>query len=165
MKKLVLVFICCFFATGAFAESKGFQLSLIPDIAIESKTTHIKGVSLNIWGENPQNGVALGIVNGSTGDSSGISLGLLANYAESYEGAQLAWIANYSSIKLTGLQWAAFNYAERLHGLQLGFVNFAATADKGIQVGFINIMRNTKVWFKNFPDEIAPVMAFVNWRF
>ncbi|MDA3902554.1 MAG: hypothetical protein PF441_03780 [Desulfuromusa sp.] len=165
MKKLVLVFICCFFATGAFAETKSFQLSLIPDIAIESRNTHIRGVSLNIWGENPQNGVALGIVNGSTGNSSGISLAWLANYAESYEGAQLAWIANYTSINLTGLQWAAFNYAERLHGLQLGFVNFAVTADKGVQIGFINIMRNTKVWFSNFPDEIAPVMPLINWRF
>ncbi len=165
MKKLVLVFICCFCATGAFAETKGFQLSLIPDIAIESRTTHIKGVSLNIWGENPQNGIALGVVNGSTGASSGISLAWLANYAESYEGAQIAWIANYSSVKLTGLQWAAFNYAENLHGLQLGLVNFAAASDKGVQVGFVNIMKKTKEWFINFPDEIAPVMVFVNWRF
>ncbi len=170
MKKLVLVLIACFFATGAFAETKsagaqGFQLSLIPDIAIHSKATHIKGVSLGIWGENPQNALTLGIVNGSTGNSSGISLGLLANYAESYEGAQIAWIANYTAVKFTGLQWAAFNYAERLNGIQLGFVNFAETSDKGVQVGFINIMNNTKLWFSNFPDEVAPVMPFVNWRF
>ena len=165
MKKLILVFIGCFFATGAFAETQSFQLSLIPDIAIHSKTTNIKGVSLSIWGENPQTALALGVVNGSTGTSSGISLGLLANYAESYEGAQLAYIANYSSGKLSGLQLAAFNYAARLHGLQLGLINFAETSDRGIQVGFINIMNNTKEWFRNFPDEIAPVMAFVNWRF
>jgi hypothetical protein len=165
MKKLILIFMCCFFATGALAETQGFQLSLIPDIAIHSKTTHIKGVSLSLWGENPQNALAFGVVNGSVGYSSGISLGLLANYAESYEGAQLAWIANYSSVKLTGLQWAAFNYAENLHGVQIGFVNFAETSDRGVQVGFINIMNNTKEWFRNFPNEIAPVMAFVNWRF
>ncbi len=165
MKKLICVLIGCFFATGAFAETQSFQLSLIPDIAIESRTSHIKGVSLSIWGENPQTAIALGVVNGSTGNSSGISLGLLANYTESYEGAQLAWIANYASVKFTGLQWAAFNYAEQLHGLQLGFVNFAGTSDKGVQVGFINFMKNTKGWFENFPDEVAPVMAFVNWRF
>lgn len=165
MKKLVLVIIGCFFATGAFAQSRPFQLSLIPEIALESKTTHITGVSLNIWGENPQNAIALGIVNGSTGQSSGLSLSLLANYAESYEGAQLAWVANYASVRFTGLQWAAFNYAERLHGLQLGFVNFAETSERGVQVGFINVMNNTKVWFGNFPDEVAPIMPFVNWRF
>jgi hypothetical protein len=165
MKKLVLVLLGCFIATGAFAETKGFQLSLIPDVAIHSKTTHIKGVSLSIWGENPQTAFALGVVNGSTGDSSGISLGLLANYAENYTGAQLAYIANYSSIEHSGLQLAAFNYAERLHGLQLGFINFAGTSEKGVQVGLINIMNQTKKWFSNFPNEVAPGMIFVNWRF
>lgn len=165
MKKLVLLFLACFLATGAMAETKGFQMSLIPDIAIQPTTTHIKGVTLNIWGENPQNAIALGIVNGSTGNSSGISLSLLANYSETYEGAQLAWIANYSSKKFTGLQWAAFNYAEKLHGLQLGLINFAETSDKGVQVGFINIMNETKKWFGNLPNEIAPGMVFVNWRF
>ncbi|WP_321389087.1 LA_2272 family surface repeat-containing protein [uncultured Desulfuromusa sp.] len=165
MKKLILILMSCLFATGALAETQGFQLSFIPDIAIHSRTTHIKGVSLNLWGENPQTGFALGVVNGSTGNSSGISLGLLANYAENYEGAQLAWIANYSSAKLSGLQLAAFNYAENLHGVQVGYVNFADTSDRGVQVGLINIMNNTKQWFRNFPNEIAPVMPFVNWRF
>lgn len=165
MKKLLLVLISCLFATGAVAETKSFQLSLIPEIAIEARTNHIQGVSLGIWSENPQTAVAIGVVNGSTGKSAGISFGLLANYAQSYEGAQLAWIANYSSARLTGFQWAAFNYAESLHGLQLGFVNFAASTNKGVQVGFINIIKNTKLWFNNFPDAVAPVMPFVNWRF
>lgn len=165
MKKLVFVLIGCFFATGALAETQSFQLSLIPDVAIHSKTTHIKGVSLSLWGENPQTALALGVVNGSTGNSSGLSLGLLANYSESYKGAQLAWIANYSSQEFTGLQWAAFNYAAKLHGLQLGFVNFAQSSDQALQVGFINIMNNTKEWFANFPNEVAPFMVLVNWRF
>ena len=135
MKKFIFVLIGCFFASTAFAETQAFQLSLIPDLAIHPKTTHIKGVSLSIWGENPQTALALGIVNGSTGDSSGLSFGLLANYAESYKGAHLAWVANYSSARFSGLQMAAFNYAERLNGLQLGFINFAAATDKGVQVG------------------------------
>ncbi len=63
MKKLVLVLLGCFIATGAFAETKGFQLSLIPDVAIHAKTTHIKGVSLSIWGENPQTALAIGVAN------------------------------------------------------------------------------------------------------
>ena len=165
IKQSLLVLLGCFFATGAFAETKPFQLSLIPDVAIHTKTTHIQGVSLGIWSENPQTALAFGVVNGSTGNSSGLSLGLLANYAENYEGAQLAWIANYSSARLSGLQMAAFNYAERLHGLQLGFINFAAASDKGVQVGLINVMKSTKAWFGNLPDEVAPVMVFVNWRF
>jgi len=165
IKKLVLVLLGCFIATGAFAEPQSFQASLIPDVAVHAKTTHIKGVSLSIWGENPQNALAIGVVNGSTGSSTGISLGFLANYAENYKGAHLAFIANYSSMQFTGLQLSAFNYAERLNGLQLGFINFAAVTDKGVQVGLINVMKSTPTWFSNLPDELAPAMVFVNWRF
>ena len=69
-------------ATGLRAEeSHFFQASLTPDIAIYPKTTEINGLSLNIWGENPQQGVALGFVNGSTGDSAGFSWGLF-NYSD-----------------------------------------------------------------------------------
>jgi hypothetical protein len=149
MKKLVLVLLGCLIATGALAETKGFQMSLIPNVAIYSKTTYIKGVSLNVWGENPQNAFALGLVNGSTGNSSGFSLGLIVNYADSYKGLQIAPV----------------NYASRLHGLQLGFVNMAMTAEAGVQIGVINIMSQTEKWFSNFPDEVAPGMVFVNWRF
>ena len=148
-KKLVLLLLGCLIATGALAETKGFQLSLVPDVAIHSSSTHIKGVSLNVWGENPQNAFALGLVNGSTGNSSGFSLGLIVNYADSYKGLQIAPV----------------NYASRLHGLQLGFVNMAMTAEAGVQIGLINIMSQTETWFSNFPDEVAPGMVFVNWRF
>ena len=102
MKKSILVLLSCFLATAAFADTQPFQLSLIPDVAIHGKTTHIQGVTLGIWGENPQTALAVGVVNGSTGESSGISLGFLANYAESYQGAHLAWIANYSSARFHG---------------------------------------------------------------
>lgn len=165
MKKLLFVVILCCFSTGAFAETKGFQLSLTPDIAIQTKTTQIEGLTLGLWSQNPQNALALGIVNGSTGNSSGLSLGLLANYSENYKGAQLAWIANYAKGEVTGFQWAAFNYASKLHGLQLGFINYAEAAENGLQVGLVNIMNNTKKWFGNFPNEVAPVMVLVNWRF
>jgi hypothetical protein len=165
MNKLLITIILCCFSTAAFAETKGFQLSLTPDIAIQTKTTQIEGVTFGLWSENPQNALALGIVNGSTGQSSGLSLGLLANYSEDYKGAQLAWIANYAKGQVKGLQWAAFNYAASLHGLQLGFVNYAESSGKGLQVGFVNIMNETREWFGNLPNEVAPGMVFLNWRF
>lgn len=165
MKKWVLVVFCCFFATGAFAETRNFNLSVTPDLAIHSRDTRIAGFSLGIWSENPQDAFTLGIVNGSTGTSSGLSLGLLANYSQNYKGAQLAFIANYASGNVTGLQWSAFNYATNLHGLQLGFINFADTCDKGVQVGLINIMNQTKQWFTHLPNEVAPGMVLINWRF
>ena len=149
MKKTFLALLGCLIATGSYAETEGFQMSLIPDVAIHSKTTYIKGASINVWGENPQDAFALGVVNGSTGNSSGFSLGLIVNYADSYNGLQIAPV----------------NYASRLHGLQLGFVNMAMTAEAGVQIGLINIMSQTEEWFSNFPDEVAPGMVFVNWRY
>ena len=179
MKKMLLVLICCLFATGAYAETKPFQLSLVPDVALQSQTTYIKGVSLNIWGENQQTGFALGFVNGSTGDSVGFSWGFLGNYAENYKGLQLGLVnytsakmtgaqlgfVNYTADQMTGFQWGFVNGAEKLHGLQLGLVNYAATADGALQVGLVNIMKETKAWFTEFPEEVTPVMVLVNWRF
>ncbi len=165
MKKLLLLVIGCLFVTGASAESEIFQASLIPEIALHEKSVHIQGVTLSIWGENPQSALSLGIVNGSTGYSSGVSLGLLANYAQSYEGIQLAWVANYSALHFRGLQGGAFNYAGSLNGLQFGLINVAATTAKGIQLGLVNIIQDTPGWFERFPNEVAPVMPLVNWRF
>ncbi len=162
MNKLMIAALSGMAALGAFAESKPFQASLTPDIAVEDKGTRIEGVALSIWGENEQKAFALGFVNGSTGDSAGVSLGLL-NYSESYTGAQLAFV-NYSTGAYTGLQLGTVNYATKLKGLQLGFVNYAETAESGVQIGFINLLPETTEWFSGFPDEVAPGMIFVNWR-
>src|SRR5271170_8211052 len=90
MKKILVVAALAISAAGLRAdESHGFQASLTPDIAIYPKTAEIHGLSLNIWGENPQQGVALGFVNGSTGYSAGFSWGLV-NYSESYTGVSWA---------------------------------------------------------------------------
>jgi hypothetical protein len=169
MKKFAFVLIGCLFATGAFstsavaAETKGFQLSLIPDIAIHSKDTYIKGVSIGIWNENPQTGFAWGFVNGATGDSSGFMLGNLANYAENYTGIQFGAIANYNKGKFKGVQSASFNYAGTLTGLQLGVINYAKSVEAGVQIGLINIIASNKTWFGNFPEELAPGMVVINW--
>jgi hypothetical protein len=78
MKKILLVITLCLLATSAVSEdSKPFQASLVPEVAIHSRDTRINGFTLNIWGENSQSGFALGFVNGSTGDSKGFSWGLV----------------------------------------------------------------------------------------
>lgn len=162
MKKLVLSLLLCFVAASAYAETASFQLSLVPDVAIHSRDTFIKGVTLSIWGENPQSALALGFVNGSTGNSVGFSWGLV-NYAESYRGVELAAV-NVASGTFTGLQWGFFNYSEKLSGLQFGTINVANTADRAIQIGFINIIPQNE-WFSEFPKALTPGMIFVNWRF
>ncbi|MCF7816980.1 MAG: hypothetical protein K9M54_03770 [Kiritimatiellales bacterium] len=176
MKRMMIVAVGCVVVAGAYAESKSFQASLTPDIAIHSKDTHIKGVALSIWGENPQSALAIGFVNGSSGDSVGLSWGLL-NYAENYKGVQWAF-ANCATGKfvgwqggcvnfaedLTGLQTGTVNLANKLTGLQLGMVNYAKTAESGVQIGLVNIIESNG-WFDGLPDELAKGMVFVNWRF
>src|SRR6267154_159045 len=78
------------FAITAFslqADDTAIQLSLTPDIALFPRTTTVRGISLNIWGENQQWGLTLGLVNGSTGESGGFTWGIV-NYADSYRGFQ-----------------------------------------------------------------------------
>ncbi|MCK5676229.1 MAG: hypothetical protein KAH99_04355 [Verrucomicrobia bacterium] len=81
MKKLLLVGFGCALTASALAETAGFQASLTPDIAVEDRDTRINGIRLNIWGENPQSGFALGFVNSASEDSKGLVLGIV-NYAQ-----------------------------------------------------------------------------------
>jgi len=186
MKILIACLATVLVSTGAMAGTRAFNLSLTPDIAIYPRTDTIEGLTLSIWGENQQSGLALGIVNGSAGDSAGVSLGCL-NYGENYKGLQwglvnytkhnsagfqggfifgfLASGVNYVGGNMTGFYTAVFNYAGNLTGLELGLINYAENADSGVQIGLINIINQNKSWFGNMPSEVAPVMIFVNWRF
>lgn len=160
MKKIV-----CFTIMAAgiacLKAQEPFQASLTPDIAIHSSSTQINGLSLSIWGENPQHGVALGFINGSTGDSGGFTWGLF-NYADSYTG--VAWGAvNVSREKFVGWQDGFANISSEFHGVQTGFVNYAEHL-RGVQFGFINIAKNNP-WFDELPDRLAPGFPFVNWSF
>ena len=176
MNKFVMTVVVCAVATAVMAETKPFQASLTPDIAIHSRDTRINGVALSIWGENPQSAFALGFVNGASGDSVGFSLGL-ANYAENYKGVQWSFVncatgefvgwqdgfVNYAN-SMTGFQSGVVNIAKNMKGLQLGAVNYAETVDGGVQIGVVNIITQNE-WFSSFPSELAKGFVFVNWRF
>ncbi|MEY4384731.1 MAG: hypothetical protein RLY20_14 [Verrucomicrobiota bacterium] len=164
-------------AAAPSTSEAGFQLSLTPEIALHSTFTHIHGVSLGVWGENPQTSLTLGIVNGSREHSSGLSLALGVNYAESYEGVQWGLVnisktsftgwqsgaINYSQGSFVGLQSGFVNVAEDVNGLQWGCVNYTEKM-KGAQIGFLNIIRDNG-WFDRFPDKLATAFPFVNWSF
>jgi hypothetical protein len=180
MKKVFLIacMMIMMISTETMAGSKPIQLSLTPDIALFDRGTTIEGLALSLWGENPQTALALGIVNGSTGSSAGFSWGFLLNYADSYKGIQwapvnytkancLGWqagIVDYTEGSVKGLQTGLVNYAGHLTGIQLGLLNYAASATTGVQIGLINLIPQNR-WFKNLPNELAPGMVFVNWRF
>ena len=178
MKRLLTVLVGVMVTGGVMAGSKPLQLSLTPDIALFDRSETIEGLTLSVWGENPQTALALGFVNGSTGRSAGLSLALILNYADSYKGVQwapvnytqgdfLGWqsgLVNYTDGFMKGLQTGVVNYAGRLTGLQLGLVNYAATAKTGVQIGLVNLIPQNE-WFTGLPNELAPGMIFDNWRF
>lgn len=176
MKRLLLIFASITIATGAMAAGKPLQVSITPEIAIHDRTERIEGLSLSLWGENPQTALAFGVVNGSTAQSAGLSWALILNYTDSYTGIQwapinyasgdfLGWqagIVNYAGT-MTGLQSGTLNIAKRLTGVQFGLVNYAETVVTGLQIGLINIMPQNEM-FTELPDALAPGMVFVNWR-
>ncbi len=178
MKKIMAVLSMALVASGAMAGNKPLQLSITPDLALYDRNEMIEGLTIGIWGENPQSALAIGVVNGSTGQSAGFSLGFLLNYADSYKGIQwapinyakgdfLGWqagLVNYTDGFMKGLQTGVVNYAGKLTGLQLGVVNYAESATTGVQIGLINFIPDNR-WFTGLPNELAPGMAFVNWRF
>lgn len=177
MKKLVVLAVLVAATFAVRAEETAFQLSLTPDIALHSTFTKVRGVSLGIWSENPQNSLTLGIVNGSREQSSGLSLALGVNYTETYTGVQLGMVnvskssflgwqgaaINYSQGQFEGLQTAFINVAQDVHGVQFGGLNYTEKL-RGVQIGFLNIVRDNG-WFDQFPEKLATAFPFVNWSF
>jgi hypothetical protein len=147
IKILIICVIASTITSSAFAATKAFQASLAPGIAIHDRNQNIEGVTLSIWGENPQTSLALGIINGTAGNSAGVSFGFV-NYGEAYKGVQFGFI----------------NADKELHGAQLGFLNISEGNKTGFQFGLLNIIKTNKKWFSNFPNEIAPFMLFINWH-
>lgn len=175
MKTKIFVITLAVTAGSAHADTP-IQLSLIPDMALYPRTEEVRGVALSIWGENPQKALAIGLVNGSTGDSGGLSIGPV-NYAESYTGVQWGavnistenfmgwqngWI-NISQGTFTGFQLGLVNIGEDVTGLQAGWVNYAQDLH-GVQIGFVNIAMNNPV-FTELPNKLSPVFPVLNWSF
>ncbi|MDD3275832.1 MAG: hypothetical protein PHP93_02150 [Kiritimatiellales bacterium] len=178
MKKLWISLATLLIAGGAMAVTRPFNASITPNVAVYDRTDRIEGLTLSIWGENEQTSLALGIVNGTTGNSAGLSWGYILNYAENYKGIQwapinyvtgdfLGWqgaLVNYTGGSMKGLQTGVVNCAGLLTGLQLGLVNYAQDGQTGVQIGLVNLIPSNQ-WFSGLPDELAPGMIFVNWCF
>ncbi|HCE44923.1 MAG TPA: hypothetical protein DET40_15390 [Lentisphaeria bacterium] len=190
MKKTVMVMLAglamVLITSSAMAETRSFNLSLTPDVAVYPRSDVIEGVTLSVWGENQQSSLALGLANGSFGQSTGMSVGML-NYTDNYMGLQwglvnytkgdssgwqggfifafLASGVNYTAGTMKGLFTGVVNYAGRLKGLQLGVVNYVEDSDAGVQIGLFNIIHSNKNWFSDLPGELAPAMILVNWSF
>jgi hypothetical protein len=176
-KSFIALIVAAMGLTATAQEVAPFQFGiLMPDVAIETSTTRINGWATGIWIENPQSALATSFVNGSTGDSKGLSIGLL-NYAENYSGVQWGLVNyvkgdftgwqdgcfNYTRGTFTGFQSGIYNVSSQMKGFQLGLINTSENLH-GLQVGVININVSNKC-FTELPNELAPGMMFVNWKF
>lgn len=164
--------------THLASADRPFQASLVPDSALVPRGETVRGIALNVWGENQVNGVSLGLVNGLVGESSGLSWSFLGTYAESYTGVIwggflaystgdiLGWqvgMLNVSNGSLVGLQSGLINVASDVRGVQFGFVNYTEQMH-GVQIGLINVI-TTNPWFTDFPSKLATGFPIVNWSF
>lgn len=178
MKQLLII---TAFAAGMAvlkADESAFQLSLTPGAAIHPKTTQINGVSLGIWGQNPQHSLNLGFVNGSSGESSGVSLAIIANYGETYSGVQWAlfnhttksfkgWqdgLINCDGGYFKGLSTGLVNAAQDAHGLQVGVINYAHKMH-GMQIGLANIIASNPWFSDQGMGTLSKGFPVVNWSF
>jgi len=108
MKQLVALLAITLLSVTAMAESKPVNFSLTPDVALFSREFLIKGLTLSFWGENEQQSLALGIVNGTPGDSAGAAGAIMVNYADYYTGVRGAGV-NYSAQDTLGWDGALVN--------------------------------------------------------
>lgn len=91
------------------------------------------------------NGVQIaGLTNACTTPMRGIQLSAITNISMGVRrGMQISGVANVCSSYMRGVQAAIYNYADTLHGPQLGIVNVCVSHPRGVQVGIINYSRDT----------------------
>lgn len=96
-----------------------------------------------------------GLFNGSIKGANCIQIGGLFNLNKStFSGLQVAGLLNRNKGEMKGLQIAGLlNINKKVTGFQLGLVNISDTADRGISVGLLNIVK--KGGFSEFELSVA----------
>ncbi len=112
-------------------------------VGITSVQDSVKSLQVGIISSaaaEKMNGLQLStLTNISGAPVKGVQISATHNYAQGANGLQLSVLSNVSGGNLKGLQLAAFNYADTIKGVQLGFINRAErVGDNGWQIGFFN---------------------------
>jgi len=155
MKKIIAIaaLFMAGFSTAFAADSSWGKLSLFDTAALPDVKT-VKGIELGLVYSNTPDltGFQFTFLYGRTENLTGIQMAFVAN-AKKASGIQLG-AANMTS-EMTGAQLAFINYAETFTGFQLGLVNYVKTMQSGLQIGFVNIITNSKL----------PAMVIANAKF
>lgn len=124
---------------------------------------NVSGVQLamgtNIVHGNLARGVQVsGVYNHVERDANGIQLALGANYTHfNTRGIQASLGANISNGSVDGVQASGlFNYAKKLHGVQIGLINIAGRSN-GYSIGLINFVMNGYHKLYTYYDETFPL--------
>ncbi|MCX5784984.1 MAG: hypothetical protein NTX59_04800 [Elusimicrobia bacterium] len=155
MKKLIITAALLFTGVSASfaADPSFFKLSLC-DTAAYPLVHSVSGIEIGLlYSNTPSNtGLQGTFIYGKTGNLNGLQLGLVTS-ADTATGMQWGGVNMAKDMKGAQIGWV--NYAEKFTGFQLGFVNYAENMSKGLQIGLVNIIKNSTL----------PVMVIVNARF
>lgn len=173
MKKLAVLFAALVCAAPVFAGNTGYvKLSLWGDmaVALPNNIHNITGVDLGIGSKaDTVDGIQWDLIHNETDTVKGLQTAWIWNNANTVYGVQDAIVsinenkvmgvhAGWVTIangEVIGAQFGIYNQVADLHGLQLGFVNYAKHISKGLQIGLVNIAKNGYL----------PAMIIVNGRF
>lgn len=108
-------------------ETKPIQFSLVPDVSLHPRTTRIRGLALDFYGENPQHGRDLGVINDSIGVRKGITWG------DARQPCRLADFLRQRGVR-TGQR-----REDKFVGWQDGIVNDVQCTFTGLQTGWFNV--------------------------
>ena len=137
-------------------------------LGVTSHTDTLKGVQANMlsnYARYVKGAQWSGFSNISSSPMRGLQISGITNITMGVEkGLQAAGLLNVSSGDMSGWQVGAYNYADKLDGLQLGIFNVAVSHPKGWQVGLLNYSKDTegrKIGLVNVnPETTIDVMGF-----
>jgi hypothetical protein len=123
--------------------TKGFQVSGYSNVALDSaEVVQISGYSNVIKGSNKGFQIT-GYSNYAGGYTKGAQISGFSNIVKGdAKVIQVSGFSNVTTGNLSGLQLASFfNYAKKLNGFQIGFVNICDSISRGVPIGFFSFVR------------------------
>jgi hypothetical protein len=131
---------------------KPLQLALVPTVQLVPQDQSIRGLRLNIYGDNQNmSGVDIGLMHETKDRFSGVGFGLLNIAHGETRGLQFSGIYSGADGRMSGLQVGMVNRSANIHGLQIGLANFADDMT-GIQIGLWNEIKSKEQW------QIVPII-------
>jgi len=125
---------------------KPIQFALVPTIQLVPEDQSVRGLRLNIYGDNQSvSGVDIGLLHETKVKFSGVGFGLLNIVHGEARGLQFSGIYSGADDRMSGLQVGIVNRSANIHGLQIGLANFADDMT-GIQIGLWNEIKSKEQW-------------------